>query len=242
MYTNIPKHDIINIISNIIKGNPQSNENVQKEILYITQTIMEQNYFQFNQQYYKQTNRVAMGAPTSAVLPETYIRHMEHTQIYPILVKQQIIGYFRYVDDILLIYDQNKTNIEQILNEFNKLQPTIKFTIEKELHESVNFLDLTIHREEKKLLFSINRKPIQTVIIIPSDSCYPYEHKFSSINNLLNRAHSCPITKEAKEIELNTIRSILLNNRYNINESNKHPKKRNAHTDTQQQTKWATFT
>jgi hypothetical protein len=51
-----------------------------------------------------------MGAPTSAILAETYVQHMEHMQIhvYPILIKQHIIGYFRYVDDILVIYDQNK--------------------------------------------------------------------------------------------------------------------------------------
>jgi hypothetical protein len=55
MYTNIPTLDTINIrvISNILKDNPQNNENIQKEILHITQTIMEQNYFKFNQQYYK---------------------------------------------------------------------------------------------------------------------------------------------------------------------------------------------
>jgi hypothetical protein len=113
------------------------------------------------------------------------------------------------------------------LNEFNKLQPTIKFTIEKELHESVNFLDLTIHREEEKFLFSIYRKPTQTDIIVPNDSCHPHEHKTSSINYLLNRVHSYPITKEGKETELNTIRNTLLHNRYNINECNKRPKKEN---------------
>jgi peptidoglycan hydrolase-like amidase len=68
-------------------------------------------------------------------------------------------------------------------------------------------------------------------------------HKTSSINYLLNRMHSYPITKEGKEIELNTIRNQLLNNRYNINECNKRPKKRTTHIDTQQQkTKRATFT
>jgi hypothetical protein len=43
-----------------------------------------------------------MGAPTSSILAKTYVQHMEHTQIYPILIEQQIIAYFRYVDDILL--------------------------------------------------------------------------------------------------------------------------------------------
>jgi hypothetical protein len=80
---------------------------------------------------------------------------MEHTQTYPILIKQQIIAYFRYIDDILIIHDQNKTNIDFTLTEFNKLQQTIKFTIEKEQQESINFLDLLIHRTEKSFQFAI---------------------------------------------------------------------------------------
>jgi hypothetical protein len=68
---------------------------------------MEQNYSQFDHQYYKQSDGLAMGAPTS-ILAETYIH--EHKQMYPILIKQQIIAYIRYINDILMIYDQNKTN------------------------------------------------------------------------------------------------------------------------------------
>jgi hypothetical protein len=69
---------------------------------------MEHNYFQFDQEYYKQTNMLAMGAPTSPILARTYIQLVEHKQIYPILIKQQITAYFRYLDDIFMIYDQNK--------------------------------------------------------------------------------------------------------------------------------------
>jgi hypothetical protein len=76
MYINIPILHTIRIIGNILKDNPKNNEIIQKEILYITQTIMEPSYFQFNQQYYKQTSGVAMGALTSAILAETYIQHM----------------------------------------------------------------------------------------------------------------------------------------------------------------------
>jgi hypothetical protein len=40
--------------------------------------------------------------------------------LYPILKKHQIIGYFRYVEDILIIYNQNKTNVEETQNSTNK--------------------------------------------------------------------------------------------------------------------------
>jgi hypothetical protein len=78
----------------------------------------------------------------------------DNTQIYPILIKQQIVAYSRYVDDILIIYDE-KTNITQTLKEFNKLQPTINFTSEKEQQESINFLDISIYREHNNLQFTI---------------------------------------------------------------------------------------
>jgi hypothetical protein len=61
---------------------------------------MEQNYFQFYQKYYKQTEGLAMGAPTSEVLAEIFIQHMEHKHLYLILKTQEIIAYYRYVDDI----------------------------------------------------------------------------------------------------------------------------------------------
>jgi hypothetical protein len=178
-------------------------------------TILEQNYFQYDQKYYKQTDGLAMGAPTLAILAEIYIQNMEHTQIYDILKKQHIIAYFRYVNDILIIYHIKKTNINDTINEFNKLQPTIKFTTEKENHKSINFLDIGIHREKDNFQFSIYRKQTATDIIIPSDLCHPQERKISGIKYLLNRAYNYPITKNAKDIEMTTIKNILQNNNYN---------------------------
>jgi hypothetical protein len=96
---------------------------------------------------------LAMGAPTSALVPEIFIKHMEHKHLYPILKTQEIMTYYRYVDDILIIYDQRRTNIKQTLNEFNNIQPSINFTIEKEQHEKINYLDITIHRRNKRLKF-----------------------------------------------------------------------------------------
>jgi hypothetical protein len=43
-----------------------------------------------------------MGAPTSAIQAETFIKHMEHKHIYPILKTLEIIAYYRYADNILI--------------------------------------------------------------------------------------------------------------------------------------------
>jgi hypothetical protein len=137
-----------------------------------------------------------MGAPTSAILAETFIQHMEHKHRYPILKTQEIISYYTYVDDILM----TKTNNEQT-TEFNNIQPSIKFTTEKEQHKEINCLDITIHCKDKRLEFSICRKPTQTDIIISNSSCHPHEHKVSGIKYLLNQLNTHPITKKSKQTQ-----------------------------------------
>jgi hypothetical protein len=63
--------------------------------------ILEQNYLQFNNQFFKQNERLPMGEPKSAILTEIFIQHLEHAIIYKILNKHQIIDCHRYVDDIV---------------------------------------------------------------------------------------------------------------------------------------------
>jgi uncharacterized coiled-coil protein SlyX len=132
MYTNIQRKEVTNIINNILENNIEIETNTREEIIFIMSVIMKQNFFQFDQQYYEQTEGLAMGAPISAILAEVFIQYMEHKYIYPVLRTRKIVAYYRYVDDILIVYDRQKTNIEQTLEELNNMQPSIKFTIEKE--------------------------------------------------------------------------------------------------------------
>jgi hypothetical protein len=79
MYRNIPKKEIINITNNVLENNIEIEVSTPKEIIQIMRIIMRQNCFQFDQQYYEQTEGLAMGAPISAIiLAELFIQYMEH--------------------------------------------------------------------------------------------------------------------------------------------------------------------
>jgi hypothetical protein len=56
-----------------------------------------------------------MGAPTSSILSEIYLQFLENTEIFDILKEKKAIGYFRYMDDILIIYNENTTDANQVL-------------------------------------------------------------------------------------------------------------------------------
>ena len=55
--------------------------------------------------------------------------------------------YRRYVDDILLICD-DQTEADSLLVEFNSLHANLRFISEQESHKFISFLDILITREE----------------------------------------------------------------------------------------------
>jgi hypothetical protein len=91
MYTNIQKLDTINTINNILRSNLENNKDIQNDTIHVLsiQAVTEQIYFQFDQKYDKQTDGLGIDSPTSAIPAETYLQHMEHKQIYTILISNK---------------------------------------------------------------------------------------------------------------------------------------------------------
>jgi hypothetical protein len=141
-----------------------------------------------------------MGAPTSSIFSEIYIQHIENRIISDILLKYNIVGYFRYVDDILIVYNKDKTNLYDVFNVLNNILPTMKFTIEEEKENKINFLDITISKK-KDISFEIYSKPTATDTIIPNDFCHPHEDKLAAIKYLANRTETYYLNDINKEKE-----------------------------------------
>jgi len=59
--------------------------------------------------------------------------------MYDILLQYRIVRCFRYVDDILIIYNNKTTNVHEVLTVFNNITPTIKLTMEGEIENKINF-------------------------------------------------------------------------------------------------------
>jgi len=157
MYTNIPTKDLISIFNNICK-NHNIKDTVTREIISITNLIITQNHFSFQDKTYVQNNGLAMGAPTSSILSEIYLQFLENTKIFDILKEEKIIGYFRYVDDILIIYNENITDVNQVLKAFNDITPSLTFTLEQQEENKLNFLEILIIKTKDKISFDIYRK------------------------------------------------------------------------------------
>jgi len=97
----------------------------------------------------------------------------------------------------------------------------MKFTLEKEENNKMNFLDITIAKEHDGLLFQIYRKPTTTDVIIRNDPCHPSEHKTTAIRYFYNRMKSYKLTPESQQKERNMVQQILVNNNYEASILNK---------------------
>jgi hypothetical protein len=89
--------------------------------------------------------------------------------------------FFFFFFFILLIFDSNHTNIQIILDDFNTIHPSRKFTAEMETNSTINYLDITIHRTPTGWRTTIYRKPTFTDTIIPYTSNHPTQHKYAAI-------------------------------------------------------------
>ncbi|XP_041424662.1 uncharacterized protein LOC121395364 [Xenopus laevis] len=65
--------------------------------------------------------------------------------------------YYRYVDDILILWEGPANLFEEMVNEANRSHSTLKFTMESSQHE-INFLDINIKIDENKIYTNLYRK------------------------------------------------------------------------------------
>jgi len=113
LYVNIPIEETVHTTrTQLLKHNDQQTTN---QICNMLGTILRQNYFAFQDNCYQPDKGVAMGSPLSGTMAEIFLQHLENLHIKPLLDAKYIMFYSRYVDDIIIIYDTNRTNPETII-------------------------------------------------------------------------------------------------------------------------------
>ena len=185
------------------------------ELKLIFETCIKQNYFFFNNKCFEFADGLPMGSPLSPLLAEIFMNFFEQTILSsnnPYF--RHIVFWYRYVDDILCLWNGTDRLLNSFLSWLNLQYSTIDFTLEKEDNKSINFLDITITRIDSTLDFSIYRKPTYTDAIIPNSSNHPHNIKMSAFHSLLDRLINIPLTDINYNIELGIILKIATNNGY----------------------------
>ena len=151
-----------------------------------------------------------MGSPASVVISEIVMQKIEQLAIP--LISDHILFWYRFVDDVLACVKADEA--ENILSQINSINTHIQFTAEKEVNNSISFLDMKIKKlDDGSLNFGIYRKPTHTDKYLNFNSYNPLQHKNSVIRTLLHRAETL-CDDSNKQQELNHVRKVLKNNEY----------------------------
>jgi len=216
MYSNIPIQETVQILEHDLLTSETLSKQEIKDLIKLTRNTLEQNYFEYNKIYYQQMNGLAMGSPLSGSIADIYMHYLETEKIINTKnpFHKKIVYWFRYVDDIICLFNGNEKESNDLLEYLNSISNTIQFTKESQ-NESINFLDVTIYKENNEHAFKIYRKSTQTDMFIHSSSNHPWQHKMAGFRSLINRLISIPMNSHNYNDEVNTIKYLAKKNGYN---------------------------
>ena len=111
-----------------------------------------------------------MGSPVSAVIANLVMEDVEQRALASVPVSLSF--WKRFVDDVISAVSRNEIDI--LLQHLNYIEPSIQFTVEREINEHLAFLDLNAHRTvEGKLETGVYREPTHTDKYLSYDSHHP---------------------------------------------------------------------
>ena len=221
LYTNVPINDTLVIIKDLLVNDDCLQERTKippLELLEIIKILLTETCFLFNGEFYKQTDGVAMGGPTSSTVAEIYMISHEQTALTTTTCPPKV--WERYVDDVFLII--KKHWLEEFYDHINGLHEQIKFTIEKEKDSNLAFLDTLVHKnEDKSLSVKVYRKPTHTDQYLNFESNHSRSVKESVVSSLFTRARNIVSNSDDLRTENERIIDVLACNGYDTRVINK---------------------
>ena len=190
-------------------------DNITVDAVYtLLNFSLDNSYFQYNDQFYKQTTGGPMGSPLTVALAE--IRVTETEQLALETSSQPPKHYRHFVDDGFGHF-MNQQHANEFLRHINGLTNDLQYTIEHPTPDgSIPYLDVLIHADKTT---SVYRKPTHTNLYTHYSSSTPQSSKDSVISSLTRRAHTIcsPCHLEPK---IQHIKQILLSNGYPLRRIN----------------------
>jgi hypothetical protein len=180
LYTNIDNQAGVRAVRDALQNSPHPRR--PQEIINLLALMLKNNDFLFNEDWYLQVGGTAMGKKFAPNYANIFMAKWESEALNKCPKKPQC--YFRYLDDIFIIWPHTREEFTEFLDILNSHHPNIKLKANIDNH-SIDFLDVTIfkgHRFEltRKLDTKVYFKPTDTHELLHKSSYHP-SHTFKGI-------------------------------------------------------------
>lgn len=205
LFPSIPVNETMIYLREFLSKNNVESQKVN-EFVKLTEICMNQNYFKFNNEFYKQLDGTAMGNSLSPFIAELFMSKFEEDLGNNLKYFPRV--WVRYVDDVFAIFDLSVCSVSDFVSQINSKHSSIKFTYEMEKDNCLPFLDVLCIRNKLSIEFDIYRKPTNNNRYILSDSNHCFKHKMAAFNCMINRAIKIPLTSKRFHNEIYYIKNI----------------------------------
>ena len=136
LYPSIPVDEAIGYMVELIMK-AKITKFSEKTLKRLFEICLKESHFEFEGELFEQINGVSMGSPLSPIVANLFMMKLEEKILES--KKNEFVKYFRFVDDCFLLTKESLDKSEEIENWFNLLHPKIKFKIEPEKNNKINF-------------------------------------------------------------------------------------------------------
>jgi hypothetical protein len=179
LFTMVPLEETLRLLS----------RHFDEAILRLFHHVLTSSFFNFNGQFYEQTNGVVMGSPLSPVIANYFMVYFEEMALESATYKP--LCWFHYVDDTFVIWPHGPGKLVEFLDHLNGLHENIKFTMETEKKGYQPFLDIDIYRKpDDSLGHRVYRKPTHTNLYLHANSHHHPSNKQAVLSTLVHRARA----------------------------------------------------
>ena len=184
------------------------------DVTHLLHHCLSNNYLRFGDNYYRQTNGIAMGSRVAPPLAIIFMDNLERKFNATADKKPEV--YMRYIDDVFGIWTHGPDDLQRYIQHINGAHPAINFTIETtEENGSIPFLDTTLTiKPDGQYATELYTKPMSAGIIIHAESAQPWKTKRAVLHSQIRRAIRLSSDDEARERSIDRIKKLFTNNGY----------------------------
>ena len=191
-YTNVPVKDASAVVAEIWSHNTIEKEKMtQDNIWHLLETVLGNNYFQYESFVYQQVEGLAMGTSVAPLVANLYAGALEVSlEMSQMMDDPRLLMYVRYIDDISLLYNCDEE--AELITFLQRLQLgtlQINWTNSK---RSIEFLDVEILQYpsspvQMQLATRLYSKPMNLFHYNPWSSAHPLPVKKAFVKAELTR-------------------------------------------------------
>ncbi len=150
LFTRVPVQETLEIVERrleelrLLPDNPLAaiTSMTNRAIMALLNLLLSECYFVWQDGLYKQVSGLPMGGRLSPILANLFMEDLEHRVLCSATILPKI--YFRYVDDIFIVWDCTVGLVQEFLALLNVQHKDIELTIEEEVDGELAFLDVSL--------------------------------------------------------------------------------------------------